>query len=222
MKKFLWLLLFILCLIIPFSACKKQEKTLEPYLTELRSDSFYGQSQNFTIKAGYGFSYIPTNDGKDTVKQYALTLKLTDGYEHDVSYTISFSFKDKTYSSKLTLNPVTHSLTTKINVEGFNLKEFTVQISSASNSESAILKSTVPDGTISYLTALKYLEKNQAELISSYRDKSGNFTADICARVVVKDDKAYWYIGLSDKTGDLKALLLDGKTGEVLAIREVF
>ncbi len=223
MKKLSRCILLILCLIIGLSACKEKAQTLEPYLSELRSSSFYGQSQNYQVKAGYGFKEIsPNNDGKVLEKEYSLTFKLLGKETDNATYTLSFSFLDKQYSDTFKLNPVTHSLTAKINVDGFNLNEFTVQISSASSTESVTLKSTVPDGTMSYLSALEALEKNQKELIDSYKDKNGNFIGEICARVVVKDDKAYWYIGLTDKNGDLKALLLDGVSGEVLAIREVF
>ncbi len=223
MKKLSSFILLFLCLIVSFSACKEKNKTLEPYLSELRSNTYYGQSQNYEVKAGYGFKEtLPNNDGKVSNKEYSLTFKLIGKETDDATYTLSFSFKEKQFSDTFKLNPVTHSLTAKINVDGFDLQEFTVQISSASNMESVTLKTTVPDGTMHYSSALKALEKNQKELIDSYKDKNGNFIGEICARVVVKEDKAYWYIGLTDKNGDLKAFLLDGVTGEVLAIREVF
>ena len=223
MKKFLLSLLLILCIVLPFSACKKQEQTLEPYLSELRSNSYFGQSENYTVKAGYGFNIVShDSDGAASTTEYAITFKLVGKETEAATFVLSFSFKDKQYSANFKLNPVTHSLTVKINLEGFNLNEFNVQISSASSSESVTLKSTVPSGTLSVSQTLKCLEKNQKELVDSYRDKNGNFTAKICARIVVKDEKAYWYIGLTAKNGELKAFLLDGKSGEVLAIREVF
>ena len=50
MKKLSRCILLILCLIIGLSACKEKAQTLEPYLSELRSSSFYGQSQNYQVK----------------------------------------------------------------------------------------------------------------------------------------------------------------------------
>ena len=97
-----------------------------------------------------------------------------------------------------------------------------MQISSGTDTENVQLKSTVPKNAISYSTALKYLQKNQRELIKTYCDSDGNFKGEICARIVVKDQKPYWYVGLTDKDGNLKALLIDGFNGEVLAIREIF
>ena len=40
-------------------------------------------------------------------------------------------------------------------------------------------------------------------------------------RIIVKDGKAYWYAGLSDGKDFLKALLIDGVSGEILATRTV-
>ena len=82
------------------------------------------------------------------------------------------------------------------------------------------MKSTLPKGTISYKKALEYLQKNQSELVKSYYD-DGEFKAEICMRVLVKDNHPYWYIGLTNST-NTKALLIDGFSGEVLAIRDIF
>ena len=41
-------------------------------------------------------------------------------------------------------------------------------------------------------------------------------------RVIVKDQLPYWYVGFASGNEQLKALLVDGINGEVLAIREIF
>ena len=138
-----------------------------------------------------------------------------------MTYNLSFSTGENTYSSTFKLNPITHTLTAVIEIYDFDLKEFTVQISTSSLSESVTLKSTLPENTISHETALKCVQENQSQLIKNYIDQDGNFSADVCARVIVKNDKSYWYIGFT-KNGVLKALLVDGLNGEILAIREIF
>ena len=40
-------------------------------------------------------------------------------------------------------------------------------------------------------------------------------------RIIVKKEKPYWYIGLINQDGTTKALLVDGFSGEVLAIRKI-
>ena len=84
------------------------------------------------------------------------------------------------------------------------------------------MKSVVPTNTISYEKALDNLYNNQSHLINAYTDKDGNFNAEIYMRVVVKNDKSFWYIGIANGNNNLKALLIDAVTGEVKAIREIF
>ena len=83
------------------------------------------------------------------------------------------------------------------------------------------MKSTLPKNTISYTKALTCLQKSQAELLKTYYDSNGNFNAEITLRVLVKDSHPYWYVGLSNANGT-KALLLDGLTGKVLAVKDIF
>ena len=223
MKKILSLILCVFALVLTFSGCKKQENTLDKYVSELRSEIFYGESENYTLKASYGFKEIPYgHDGKINHRAYVLVFKLLGRETDQATFNASFTFKDKEYKTTFKLSPVSHSLTAPIEIDGFNLKEFTVQISTGGESESVQLKSTLPKNTISYSSALKYLQKNQSELLKNYRNENGDFNGEICARVVVKDQKPYWYVGLTDKNGNLKALLIDGFNGEVLAVREIF
>ena len=57
--------------------------------------------------------------------------------------------------------------------------------------------------------------------LKNYCDEKGNFNAEIALRVLVKDNHPYWYVGLSNTSGT-KALLLDGFSGEVLAVKDIF
>ena len=82
------------------------------------------------------------------------------------------------------------------------------------------MQSIIPKGTISYVKALECLNKSQPQLIKAFSNEDG-FNAEIYARIIVKNDKAYWYIGLAGGNNRLKALLVDGKTCEVLAVREI-
>ncbi len=222
MKKLMTFILVVLCTITLFSGCKS-DNPLEKYVSELRCDVFYGQSENFTIKAGYGFKETPyNNDGKARSRQNLLTFRLLDKETDDISYSLTTSINDVEYKKEFKLNPVSHTLTTAIEIDEFNLKEFSITINSGSGAETVTLTSQLPDNTINYLTALNHLEKEQSELIKSYYDVDGNFKAEIYARVLVKDEKPYWYIGLASGGENLKALLIDGFSGEVLAIREIF
>ena len=87
--------------------------------------------------------------------------------------------------------------------------------------ESVTLTSALPQETIDNAAALEYLEANQSALIAACTDENGNFSAEIVQRVLVKDGAPYWYFALKRDNG-VKALLVDGLKGDVLAVREVF
>lgn len=220
MKKF-FIVFLVVILSFSFVSCSKKKQDLSPFISELRSNVFEGKSQTFTIKSTYGFRETPFNkDGKVKEKVYLLTFKLLGEVSEQTTYTISFELNNKSYSSEFKLNPVSHTLSASIEVQNFNKNQFSVNVSNGAESQTIVLSSLLPKGTINYQTALSKLEKSQPELIKSFSNNDG-FNAEIHLRVIVKDGKSYWYVGFA-QPDRLKALLLDGKTGKVLAMREVF
>lgn len=212
-KSIVKILSLLLCFVFPFfSFGCTEELDLSSYVTELRQDVFEGKTDNYHLKAGYGFK-----DGKNI-----LTLKLVGKYDQNVTYTAKITVSDIEYKQAFTYNPITSGLIASIPIDGFNLKTFDVTVSNATDNTVVSLSSALPENTIDYKTALKHLKSNQPDLINSYFDGDGNFTANIIVRVIVKNDCPYWYVGIKNKNSNLKALLVDGVSGEILAIREVF
>lgn len=222
MKKFLVFLFPLLCVLTTFLACSK-EQTLTPCVSELRSAIYYGQSQTLTVKAGYGFKEQPfVNDGKVGKTVSTLSFKLIDKEIDDVTYNLSFKYLNNEYKGTFSLNPLTDTLTCSVEIYDFTLNQFTINIAFGSNNEEITLKSIVPNGTLTYDQALNFLQKNQSALVSHYTNSEGVFNAEIYIRILVKDDKPYWYVGLASGNEQLKAFLIDGFSGEILAIREIF
>ena len=211
-------------MVIPFSfsGCKKEDLLLSS-ISELKSDIFYGESENYSIKASYGFRENPyINDGKVSPLQNVLIFKLLNKQMDEATYSVSLEYGGKTYSENFTHSPVRDQLTATIVIDDFIEKEFIVKIVSATTSEEVKLLSTLPSKTLNYKDALIALKNEQSELIKSYTDADGNFTAEIYMRVIVKEEKPYYYVGFGSGNDKLKALLVDGLTGKTLAIREIF
>ena len=227
MKKFikvtaLLFSIFTLSLSVFIVGCASSDQ-LSNHLSELKSDIFYGESQNYTIKASYGFIETPyVNDGAVKTIENTLSFRLVGKESDNTSYSVTLSFNGKDYKSDFKFHPVNDTLSATIIIDDFNQKEFSVNIVSASLSEKVVLKSILPKDTLDYKTALNHLNKEQASLIKSYLDADGNFTAEIYMRVLVKDEKPYYYVGFASGNDKLKALLVDGLTGKTLAIREIF
>lgn len=225
MKKYCLIIfsLIISCFILSSCSCNQDTNELENYVSELRYELYEGKSDSYSLKAGYGYKeqeYV--NDGKVGKKIYALSFKLDGKHLSEQTYILNFTYADKSYQGEFKLNPTKHSLTCDIIIEDFSCQSFTVEIGTLDTKETVTLSSIIPQGTLDYKEALSALQKNQTELVESYYDSEGNFTAEIYQRILVKDGKAYWYIGFGTGNGKLKALLINGSSGEVLAIREVF
>ena len=222
MKKVSIILAILTLSLFTFCGCKKVNPLYE-HVSELRQTIFVGSCDNLTLKAGYGFKETPfINDKKVSEKVYFLDFRLLDKENEDISYSLSFDFNGKSYTSNFKLDPVKDIVSAMVEIENFNLKEFIVTISFGGERHEILLKSIVPENTISYLTALDHLYNKQSDLIKAFSDENKNFNAEIHIRIVVKNEKPYWYVGIASGNERLKAMLIDGFSGELLAVREVF
>ncbi len=213
----------LLCLsCIFFGGCAKPF-ALSDYVSELRSDIFLGSSESYSIKAFYGYREVAVlQDGKVGETQNLLTFRLLDKETDSATYSIKFKYQDKDYSADFVTDPIAGFLTADFEIDGFNEKEFSVKISCAGEQQTVVLKSILPANTLDYKTALNKLYDTHKTLVNIYMDEEGNFNAEIYMRVIVKDDKPYYYVGFARANEKLKAILIDGLTGEVLAVREIF
>ncbi len=206
------------CLLFLVSCCFlsgcKDTPSLYGYVYELQSDVFEGQSQNYNLKAVYGYK-------TENEKIYRLTIKMVGKEADNATYTLSLDYGGKNYRTEFALNPVTGNLTAKLEIEDFTAKEFSVTVTYSSEIESVTLKSLLPSDCADPKTAVDSLFKSQTDLIANYYDGE-TFNGKIVMRALVKNDKPYWYVGLEKPSGDVKALLVDGISLEVLAIRDIF
>ncbi len=221
MRKKLIFLIAIFCCFSLLLGCNTTP-SLNGYVSELRCNYFESENSPLKITAGYGFvEENATKDGTVNKRYYLLTFRLLGTQTENVTYSLTLNHQEKEYHATFKLNPVSHGYTASIEIDDFSLNEFDLSVSNGSNIQNVHMKSTVPENTITYQDALVHLQNKQSELINSFYDENGKFTAEICLKIMVKNAHPYWYIGLSTKEST-KALLIDGFTGELLAIRDVF
>ena len=216
--------LLLTCLIlVGVCGCKNQTDNLMDYVSELRCELYEGASENYTLKASYGFKEIDyQNDGKVGKVQHFLKFSLEQKAIEETTYALCFEHDGKNYEGRFELNHTSNALILIINIEDFEQKSFAVQVGTLEQKEEVCLTSIIPQNSMTAQQALDSLCKTQKEMIDGFYDSQGNFTAEIYLRVMVKKEKAYWYIGFASGNKKLKALLVDGVSGDVLAIREVF
>ncbi len=225
MKK-IRLLALLFCLTslttILFNGCVKTNP-LYDCVSELRLNLYQGSCEEFTLKAGYGYKEQPyDNDGAICQKVYQLNFRLMDKEMDNVTYKLTLKYDGQTYTGDFALDPISDAITTRFEINDFTADEFNVTLSYGGTDKEIIMKSIIPSGTITYKTVLDKIYQNESALIKAYTDQNGKITAEIYVRVIVKEQKPYWYIGFANGNGNLKAMLMDGFSGELLAIREVF
>ena len=221
-KKFLIIFFtFLLAVLFIFSGCKNNGKSsLLPYISELKKDILFGENETYVVCATCGYEEVPLNlDGKVDKTQNKLTVFLT-GENKDAKTEIGLHINGEIYKQTLTYDPISSKGRAAFPLD---IKEKSLTVSVYENGRESVinLKSKIPEDTVDYETALKTFEKSQKNLISNYTE-NGVFKGEISMRILEKEGKAYYYLGLTDKTGKTKALLIDGKSCDILAVRDIF
>ena len=219
MKKFItcFVTLFLVLIAPYFFACE-QQSFLTPYVSEYRKDVFEGQGQNHKLIAYYGYRESPyLNDGKVSTIENGLTFILLDAPSDNVAYTLTLETERPVTLEFIRL--ASGRLIVFYEIDNFSLKEFNVTVKYGSSFEPILLKSKITSEHLDLDSVLKILEKEQKAFIDPYTT-DGYFNAEIHARIIVKDQKPYWYMAIADGKR-LKAFLVDATSGEILAIREI-
>ena len=219
MRKFL-LSLLTLCFFLSLCGCEKQNPYLA-YVSDLRQNVYAGTVNEIPVTAYYGFREEPfTPDGKTGEKVYGYTFKLSV-VPSDVYRTLELNVGGEVLSSAFAADAVTGEYKTFIETETYFEKELTVTVISGSDKTPVTLYSILPENCMSYKRTLDVLSEKQQPLLNAYRDSDG-FNAELYMRIFIKNDAPYWYVGIVDKSGKIKALVINGITGELLAVREIF
>ena len=217
-KLFLFGLTFFSALLTTLCGCKSS--SLKEYISEYRYDVLTGENDEYKIKAYLIECEQPlTEDGKVGEKKNFIRFYLYGDNTEDLTFNVKFT-TDKEYDGTFSLNSAYGTLICVLQVTKITLKTLPVTLSKGSDVYSITLNSIVPKNTISIENALKTVKKEQSVLIESFSDGNGNLDAEISARILIKNDKAYWYVAFVSKNFK-KALLIDSN-GKILAVRDIF
>ena len=218
MKRFI-VFLVIFATLVSFSGCKEEN----PYLnnvSELRQNVYLGSAEDYTVTAYFGYRENPfINDGKCGNKVYGYTFKLNI-IADEIQRIIEFAENEKTLSATFSCDEVTGEYKAFIETETYFENSFSVNVVCGAETTSVTLNSVLPENCISYTVVLDKLTDTQQSLLNTYA-KDGEFNAEIYMRVFVKNDKPYWYIGIAYGNDKIKAFLMDGFSGDLLAIRDI-
>ncbi len=221
MKKICCLLVLPFVFMFLLTGCSNTF-SLVPFVSELKSQLYYGESDGFKLKASYGFKETPfINDGKIGQIVKSLTFKLLDRADDNITYSLETLINGKEYKSDFKYNPVSDTLYLSFEIDDFEQNTFSANLCFADNKIPINFISQIPENTLTFEEVTKIIVKEQPTLINSFKSDN-SFNAELYLRIIVKNSHPYWYVGLASGNEKLKAFLVDGISGEILAIREIF
>jgi hypothetical protein len=216
-------LLIVLLVISSFFACQtgcKDQFDLKNYVSYYQSNVYVGDYNGIKITAYYGQSEQPyKSDGikGDLLPFLTFKMSVTD-INADYHVTIT---TDKEYQSAFTFEPIKSHLTATLPVKNVDAYTFDATVTVKNEPTTVKFTSIVNSGIIGIDKALSSLYTNQQSYIDSLID-GDDFNGEIIVKLTVVKEKPYYYVGIADKNNNYKALLIDGISAEVLAIRNVY
>ena len=210
----------ILLLSLVFPACA-QETDYFSCVSELRSDVFCGETDNFSATVYSGFKEKPyLHDGEKGETALTLTVRLFEKQKVDEEIKIKIEFGGETYEKALDFDPVSHSLSCDAEVNSLPEKTLNLTVCYGETAIIIELKSKRNDDTITYTAALEKATQKAADFLKQ-NSANGSFNGEISIRLLCENDRNYYYVGFIIKSGLKQAYLIDGKSGEVLAEKKL-
>ena len=219
MRKIITLITIIFFAFTAFG-CEKPNPYLQN-VSELRQDIYVCDDENYPVTAYYGFRENPfVNDGKCGDRIYGYTF-IMHVLADEVQRTVEFDNGNTKLSAQFKYDEVSGEYKAFIETNTHFEKSFSINLLCGATTIPLLLSSAVPSTCLTHENALNILCQNQKTLLDAY-SLNGTLNAEIYMRVFVKNDKPYWYVGIASGNDKLKAFLMDGSSGELLAIRDIF
>ena len=223
MKKLMLSGALLICLfaLFPLAACSRTPD-LTKYVSEYRSDIFYGTKGDYSVFASCSEKEYPYQaDGNAAGMSSLFELALT-APDNTKTYSVKFSIGDKNYEGELSFDSVKMVHTWSQSIPAPQQKEilFTFVNTELEEEPVAIQAESVKSEEILPLAELlKRVSAADPDTFAALSD-GNTFCAEIYVRLLYENEECYYYIGLTDRSGNTYAMLADAETGEILATRQ--
>lgn len=201
-------------------SCKGQTDYFS-YVSELRSDLFAGEKDDFCVTVYSGMKEKPfAHDGTANQAELCLSVKLVMREKINEAVTVKLEYDGAKYEKTLEYNPVLTTLAADIYVQALPENKITVTVTHGEQATviEAVSK-RLPD-TVEYVKALAAATDKAKDFIKE-NSTGGAFDGEICLRLLCEGERNYYYVGFILKNGLALAYLIDGKTCEIIAEKKV-
>ena len=218
MKKTI-ILLVAFCLLFFVSSCKN-EVDLEMYLSEKRTQAYFVKSEDYSLTV-YGEEREDPfiSDGYvGSVKKY-ITVRLEDYQKSLDDASVTISFDGISLTGKFEYGPLNGKFCTELETEKLpSSSEITATVKNGGEEKTLTLSGCLAT-EIDYKTALSSVSKTAKTEIENMLNTTSSL--EVRLRIILEEDRIYYYVSLIDKTGKTLAYLVDGSNGEILASKTI-
>ncbi len=201
--------------LFPLTACNQTD--YQSYLSEIRSDLFVAETQEFSLQLAcisrekpYQADGIPC-ERTDFIE---ITLKDLQG----VSEYRVFICGEKQTGGEMTFRNVTGDYYYSEGVTEFPEGTVSLRVEWGDEVREIAATSVKNERTISPAEALSFAIQAETERVESMKQQ-GVFCGEFYVRLL-RRERNYYYVGIIDREGCTLSLLLDAETGSVLAKHE--
>lgn len=196
------------------SACKKSPDYFS-YVSEIRSDLFTAQEEEFSLTVACISREYPYNcDGIKAPLSDLIEITLEGNADEYSVYLMGDEHMGGEMSFRNTRGDFYYSQGVKSFPEG----SVSLRVEWEDTSREIVATSVKSDRTLTCQEALAHAVDAEKSIIQSMSDKTA-FRGEFYVRLL-RRDKNYYYVGIVDRNGKTISLLLDGESGEVLAKHE--
>ena len=223
MKKIFFTILGILTCAAAFlfGGCSAQAD-LSDYVSEYRSDIYMGTQGEYSVFASYSRREYPyTADGNvgDLSDVFEIALTAPDNTK---TYSVRYTLGGKEYSSELSFDSVrlVHRCSQTIPAPNETTITFTVSIADDDGAEPVTVSaaSIKTEKTLKLADLLEKVRTAESDRFAALAS-GGSFAGELYVRLLYDNDRCFYYVGLTDRSGNTYAMLADAETGEIIATR---
>ncbi len=198
--------------------CKKDSVDYFSYVSELRSNIFCAETEDFSLRIyAVEKEYPYSSDGikRDTSTRTEIHLTATSG---DKTARVSFRVNDVEYGGEMSYENVKAEYYYSCTLDVSALSQIDCTIDYGEEKFNLCAQSVKTENTLPPQSVLEKLLESEKEFFDTLTDEYG-FAGEIYLRLLY-EDFPYYYVGIIDRQGNTTAYLMNGETGKILAKRQ--
>ena len=213
-----FLLLSALCSLLFFSGCKRA-LDLPEYVSEYRNNLFLYKGEDFSVRMQNvvkEYPYVADGYKGEMTQRVEITITAPPSTE---ACKISFYVNGTEHTGEASYDSVKRHFYYSCGADVQNVHTVPIRLSFDGAEREITLTSVKTDDLLSLKDVLSYAFESEKELLTKLAPNK-EFEGELYVRLLYEENPFY-YVGIVDRNGKVTALLLDGKTGKVLAKRSV-